>query len=215
VHSRIQESAALHAIVLAAGASTRFGTPKQLAQVNGRPLLQIVVERAVEVIGRAVTVVLGAYAAEIVPVLRNSPASIVINRDWNEGLASSVRAGVAQLPGSCAGVMLLLADQAAVSSADLARLAEAWQRQPDYIVAAQYAGTVGAPTIFPRTSFAALTRLHGDHGAQALLRSNPNRVVRVPLARAAADIDTPDDLIALTAVAQEIVRMRVRAGRGL
>jgi molybdenum cofactor cytidylyltransferase len=198
VQSSIKETATLHAIVLAAGASTRFGTPKQLAQVNGRPLLQIVVERAVEVIGRAVTVVLGAHAAKIVPVLRNSPASVVINRDWNEGLASSVRAGVAQLPGSCAGVMLLLADQATVSAADLARLAEAWQRQPDYIVAAQYAGTVGAPTIFPRTSFAALMRLHGDHGAQALLRGNPHRVVRVPLARAASDIDTPDDLIALT-----------------
>lgn len=198
MHSRTQETTALHAIVLAAGASTRFGAIKQLAHVDGRPLLQIVVERAVEVIGRAVTVVLGAHAAEIVPVLRNSPASIVINRDWNEGLASSVRAGVAQLPGSCAGVMLLLADQAAVSAAELARLAEAWQRQPDYIVAAQYSGTLGAPTIFPRTSFAALTRLHGDHGAQALLRSNPNRVVRVPLARAASDINTPDDLIALT-----------------
>lgn len=198
MQSSIKETATLHAIVLAAGASTRFGTPKQLAQVNGRPLLQIVVERAVEVIGGAVTVVLGAHAAQIVPVLRNSPASIVINRDWNEGLASSVRAGVAQLPGSWAGVMLLLADQATVSAADLARLAEAWQRQPDYIVAAQYAGTVGAPTIFPRTSFAALMRLHGDHGAQALLRGNPHRVVRVPLARAVSDIDTPDDLIALT-----------------
>lgn len=197
MQSSINETATLHAIVLAAGASTRFGTPKQLAQVNGRPLLQIVVERAVEVIGRAVTVVLGAHAAQIVPVLRNSPASIVINRDWHEGLASSVRAGVAQLPGSCAGVMLLLADQATVSAADLARLADAWQRQPDYIIAAQYAGTVGAPTIFPRTSFAALTRLHGDHGAQALLRGNAHQVVRVPLARAALDIDTPDDLIAL------------------
>jgi molybdenum cofactor cytidylyltransferase len=199
MQASISDTAALHAIVLAAGASTRFGSPKQLARVGGRPLLQIAVERAVEVIGRAVTVVLGAHAAEIVPVLRNSPASIVINRNWNEGQASSVRAGVAQLPGSCAGVLLLLADQAAVSSADLARLADAWGRQPEYIVAAQYAGTVGAPTIFPRASFAALMQLRGDHGAQALLRSNPDRVVRVPLARAATDIDTPHDLMALTA----------------
>jgi molybdenum cofactor cytidylyltransferase len=189
----------LHAIVLAAGASTRFGAPKQLARLGGRPLLRIVVERAVEVIGGTVTVILGAHAAEIAPVLRNSSASILVNRDWNEGLASSVRMGVARLPGSCAGVMLLLADQAAVSATDLARLAAAWRRQPDYIVSAQYAGTVGAPTVFPYTSFAALTRLRGDHGAQSLLRSNPSRVLRVPLSSAAADIDTPDDLIALAA----------------
>jgi molybdenum cofactor cytidylyltransferase len=200
VQSSIKETAALHAIVLAAGASTRFGAPKQLARLDGRPLLQIVVERAVEVLGPAVIVVLGAHAAEIMPVLRHSAASIVINRNWSEGLASSVRAGVTRLPGSCAGAMLLLADQVAVSAADLVRLAGAWLRQPDYIVAAQYAGIVGAPTIFPRSSFAALARLRGDHGAQALLRGHPDRVVRVPVARAAADIDTPDDLMALAAL---------------
>ena len=83
----------LHVIVLAAGASTRFGSPKQLAQVHGRPLLQLAVARAVEVAGQAVTVVLGANAAELVPLLRHTGASVVINREWAEGMGSSVRAG--------------------------------------------------------------------------------------------------------------------------
>nr|PZN79734.1 MAG: nucleotidyltransferase family protein [Pseudomonadota bacterium] len=188
---------ALHAVVLAAGASSRFGSAKQLVRVDGRPLLHTIVSRAVEVAGYAVTVVLGARAAELTPLLRHSPASVVINRNWSEGLASSIRVAVERLPGSCGGVMLILADQAAVTAQDLKRLAEAWQRQPDYIIAAQYGTTTGAPAIFPRWTFGDLLELRGDRGAQMLLRRYSDRVVRVPMPRAAIDIDTPEDLLEL------------------
>jgi molybdenum cofactor cytidylyltransferase len=193
-----EESAALHAIVLAAGASTRFGSPKQLVRVNGRPLLHAVVSRAVEVAGHSVTVVLGANAAELAPLLKHTPASVIVNRDWSEGMGSSIRTGVARLPGSCGGVMLLLADQAAVTTEDLRRLISAWRRQPEYIVAAQYRGTTGAPAIFPRTSFVDLTGLRGDSGARSVFMRNPDRVVRVPMDSAALDIDTPEDLLGIT-----------------
>src|ERR1044071_9034971 len=158
-----EESPSLHAIVLAAGGSTRFGSPKQLVRVDGRPLLHAAVARAVEVPGHAVSVVLGAHAADLAPLLRHSAASIVINRDWSEGMASSIRAGVSRLPGSCGGVMLLLADQAAVTAEDLRRLAMTWRRQPEYIVAAQYGSTLGAPAIFPASYFRHLTE-HDGHG---------------------------------------------------
>lgn len=166
-------------------------------------MLQVVAERAVQTVGRAVTVVLGAHAAEVGLALRNSPTSIVINPDWSEGLASSIRAGVASLPGSCSGVMLILADQLAVTAADLSRLIDAWRRQPLYIVAAQYGGAIGTPAIFPRTSFEALRRLHGDRGARVLLSANPDRVVRVPIARATFDIDTREDLLTFTEAQEE------------
>jgi molybdenum cofactor cytidylyltransferase len=193
-----EDSPALHAIVLAAGASTRFGSPKQLVRVDGRPLMHTAVSRAVEVAGHAVIVVLGANAAELAPLLRHSPASIVINRDWSEGLASSIRAGVARLPGSCTGAMLMLADQAAVTAEDLRRLAGTWRRQPEFIVAAQYGATLGAPAIFPSSCFRDLADLRGDRGAHALFRRNPDRVVRVPMESASLDIDTPEDLLRLT-----------------
>jgi molybdenum cofactor cytidylyltransferase len=185
----------LHAIVLAAGASTRFGSAKQLARVAGRPLLHTAVARAADVAGSAVTVVLGARAAELSPLLTHSQASVVINRDWREGMASSIRAGVARLPASCTAVLLMLVDQAAVTAEDLKRLASAWRRQPDYIVAARYGMTTGVPAIFPRSVFPDLASLRGDVGARVLLQRNPDRVVRVPMASAAIDIDTPEDLL--------------------
>ncbi len=189
----------LYAVLLAAGASTRFGSPKQLVRVAGRPLLHAAVTRAAEVTGNALIVVLGAGAAELAPLLRHSPGSVVINHDWREGLASSIRAGVARLPPACTGVLLLLADQAAVTTDDLKRLAGTWRKQPQYIVAALYAGTTGVPAIFPRNMFRELAELRGDTGARALLRRSADRVVRVPMPSAALDIDTPEDLLALQA----------------
>jgi molybdenum cofactor cytidylyltransferase len=187
----------LHAVVLAAGASTRFGSPKQLVRVDGRPLLHTVVARAVELAGHSVTVVLGAHAGELSALLRHSPASVIVNRDWEEGIASSIRAGVTRVSSACDGVLLLLADQPNVSTEDLRRLAGAWRRQTDYIVAAQYGTATGVPAIFPRTSFADLASLRGDRGARSLLQRNPDRVVRVPMPSAAIDVDTPEDLLRL------------------
>lgn len=189
----------LYAIVLAAGASRRFGSPKQLARVDGRTLLQTAVERAVALCGHAVIVVLGARAAELAPLLRRSPALLVVNRGWEEGLGSSIRAGIAHLPGSCDGVLLMLADQPAVTSADLRRLADGWRRQPECIAAALYDATVGVPAIFPRSCLRELGELRGDSGARALIARNPDRVVRVAIPRAALDIDTPEDLRSLEA----------------
>jgi molybdenum cofactor cytidylyltransferase len=186
-------------MVLAAGGSSRFGSPKQLVRVAGRPLLHTAVTRASEVTGNAVIVVLGSNAAEFAPLLRHSPGTVVMNHEWREGLGSSIRAGVARLPPTCNGVMLVLADQAAVTADDLRRLAGSWRKQPLYIAAALYSGTVGAPAIFPRGALRELARLRGDEGARTLLRRNADRLVRVPMPSAAIDVDTPEDLLTLAA----------------
>ena len=192
----------LYAIVLAAGASTRFGSAKQLVRVAGRPLLHITVSRAVDVTGSATFVVLGARAAELAQLLSHTPASVLINRHWREGIASSIRYGVSRLPAACNAVMLVLADQAAVTAEDLRRLAAAWRRQPGNVIAALYGGGMGVPAIFPRSLFSELSQLRGDIGARKLLQRNPDRVVRVPMESAALDIDTPEDLLALDTAQQ-------------
>src|SRR5690606_30286594 len=183
-----------HVLILAAGAASRFGSPKQLARLQGQTLLQRAVALGTGIAGQAVTVVLGAHAAAIAASLRGQAAGVVINRRWEEGLASSLRAGVAQLPGSAEGVLVMLADQVGVSAFDLQRLVSVWRQQPDHIAAARYGSQAGVPAIFPPHCSPAILELRGDAGARMLLNRMADRVVRVPMPGAAIDVDTPDDL---------------------
>jgi len=187
----------LHAIVLAAGASRRFGSPKQLVCYERQPLIQRVIAGATELAGSAVSVVLGAYATEIAATLPPGSASIIINRDWQEGIASSIRAAVARLPGACDGALFLLADQPLVGSHSLNRLAAAWRRQPRSIIASRYGAVTGVPAIFPRWCFSDLAGLRGDQGARILLRRYADHVVRLANPEAEVDIDYPEDLLNL------------------
>jgi len=191
------DSSHIHVVVLAAGASTRFGATKQLVRVNGRPLLHTVVSRAAELAGHSVTVVLGAHAGELAPLLKHSPAAVAVNREWAEGIASSIRTGVAHTPATADAILIMLADQAAVTTEDLRRLAGAWRRNPTSIATAQYGGSMGVPAIFPRWCYRELNELRGDRGAQALLQRHVDRLVRLPMPSAELDIDRPEDLLAL------------------
>jgi molybdenum cofactor cytidylyltransferase len=192
-------SAHVHVIVLAAGASRRLGQPKQLVQLQGRPALHIVVSNAVAVAGNAVTVVVGANASQLTYLLTHTPASSVVNKQWEEGLASSLRCGLAATPAAADAIMVLLGDQVCVTSDDLKRLLAAWNDQEGVIAAASYAQGIGVPAIFPRAYFSELAQLRGDEGARKVLQRNPDRVVRVPMPNAAIDLDTPEDLQTLTA----------------
>jgi molybdenum cofactor cytidylyltransferase len=197
IESTGTDSSHIHVVVLAAGASSRFGSTKQLVRVNGRPLMLTAVSRAVELAGHSVTVVLGAHAGELAPLLRHSPAAVAINRDWTEGIASSIREGVAHAAATADGVLIALADQAAVTTEDLRRLSGLWRRDPTSIAAAQYAGAVGVPAIFPRWCFRELLELRGDRGAQMLLQRHVDKLVRLPMPSAELDIDRPEDLLSL------------------
>jgi molybdenum cofactor cytidylyltransferase len=192
----------LHAVILAAGASTRFGSPKQLVRIGGSPVLHQLISHAAFVAGRSVTVVLGAHARDIAPALRQSAASIVVNRDWEEGLASSIRVAVESAPPRCDGLLLLLADQVAVTADDLKHLYAAWKRHPILVAAALYDGAPGLPAIFPRWTYPGLLELRGDRDARQVIRRNIDQLVRIPMTNASINLDTPEDLLALEQTAQ-------------
>ena len=196
--TQTRKTATLHAVVLAAGASSRFGSPKQLVRLDGHSLLQRAVAHATELLGAAVTVVLGAHAAEIAETMPPGNAGIIINRDWQEGIGSSIRAGVLRLPGACDGVMLLLADQPLVGSETLRRLMTAWRGHTRQIIASRYAGVTGVPAVFPRWCFGDLIALRGDAGARVVIRRYADHVIRLDHPEAAVDIDYPEDLLELS-----------------
>lgn len=188
----------LHTLILAAGRSSRFGnSPKQLALVNEQTLLERSINLA-KAIGET-TVVLGYEHDRLMLLVKG--AHIVVNPNWHEGIGSSIAYGVAALPANVSAVLILLCDQAAITSADLNVLCNRYKDVCDHInstpiVCASYANGVGVPAIFPRRFFAQLMALSGDLGAKKLLQNDA--VISVPMERAATDIDTQESWIQFT-----------------
>lgn len=178
--------------MLAAGASRRFEGVKALASIDGKPMIQWAVDALCSADIDGVTIVLGAHAAEILRQLKPGCATVAVHEDWPEGMAVSLRAGLAAVPSAESGVLIALADQPDIDAADYRRLIAAWRAAPETPAAAAYAHTRGAPCIIPAASRSALLTLRGDQGARVLLRSLPE-VIEVPMESAARDIDTRDD----------------------
>lgn len=184
----------LHAVILAAGDSRRYGTPKQLVPWNGGTLLQHAVAQATAVCNNTVTVVLGAQAETIHASLPNPSIEVIRNPDWREGVASSIRAGIAALPGRADAALIMLCDQPMITEAILFTLVQRWRQNPQSIVAGSYNNTHGVPAVFPRTFFPELLALQGDRGAKQVMNAHPQYLETLPLPEAGADIDTPADL---------------------
>jgi molybdenum cofactor cytidylyltransferase len=165
-------------------------------------MLRSAIECATQITEDRTIVVLGANAMELSATVGDCSGTLAFNRDWNEGIASSIRLGVGLLPVTCAAVMVLLADQPAVTSNDLKALVSAWSDEPQCMAAAFYKEVVGAPAIFPRRSFGELASLRGDVGARLLLQREGNRLLRVPMPNAGIDVDKPEDLLNLEQVGQ-------------
>lgn len=184
------------ALVLAAGGSRRLGRPKQLLAPLGEPLVHRMARLALEAGAAPVWVVVGAGAEGVRTAMADLPVSCVENPGWEEGLASSIRAGVsaaAAAEPAPDGLLVLLVDQPRVDGPLLARLLGAARAAPDRRVACAYGGGLGVPALFPSADFPALGRLRGDRGARDILRAAPERVVPVPFPDGAVDVDRPED----------------------
>jgi molybdenum cofactor cytidylyltransferase len=185
------------AILLAAGAGTRFGSAKQLALVEGEPLVRRAARAAIASGCASVRVVLGAHAAQVEAALAGLEVQLVPNSDWEEGMASSIRAGIdavaADHPRADAA-LLLLADQISVTSALLDTLIGLFEAGDADLVACAWAGTQGPPALFGRRFFSELEALRGDRGARSVLSAHREEVALVEFPEGDRDVDTPNDL---------------------
>jgi len=190
----------VYAIVLAAGASSRMGSPKQLLEWRNRPLLEHAVVNARAVLSERVIVVLGAQAEAVQASLDLNAVTAVVNPDWQQGMAASIRAGIRALPDSTAAALILLCDQPLINAGHLQKLLDVRQNEPERIVASYYLDSVGVPALFPADYFELLLALEGDRGAKPLLMKFEKELVKVALPEAVVDIDVSGDIERLTAV---------------
>ena len=186
------------AIILAAGASRRLGQPKQMVRITGETLLARTVRVVREAGADPVLVVLGANRESIAEAVDLSAVRVVVNPDWEQGIASSIHAGIESLlsrePGADAA-MILVCDQPKLTADHLKLLIGRFeQAQEPSIVSSRYAGIAGIPAIFPISQFPRLLALKGDTGARFLLRNPECPMISVDFAGGEADIDTPEDL---------------------
>jgi molybdenum cofactor cytidylyltransferase len=176
-------------LVLAAGEGTRFGGPKQLAKLDGRPLL----EHALEAISglERVVVVLGAHADEIRSRVDFGRAVPIVCENWHEGQAASLRAGVAAL-GSVDAVVVTLGDQPRITPEVIALALDRFDGSRP--VRTTYGGAPGHPVVLPGWMIPKVMELEGDRGARLLLEEAGTLEVEAGHLASAADVDTPEDL---------------------
>jgi molybdenum cofactor cytidylyltransferase len=185
------------AIILAAGGSSRFGRAKQLLSFQGESLVRRAVRTAIEAGCACVTVVVGDARDRIKTEVRETPAVIVENPEWQRGLGTSIRCGLRQLLSSrpeLDAVVLLACDQPFVDASVITSLIAQRENSRKPIVACSYANTLGIPALFSRSCFEALLALPDDSGAKALIESRSADVAQIEFEKGAIDLDTPADL---------------------
>lgn len=191
VHALHERSAG---IVLAGGAATRFGTPKQLLAWRGEPLVRVATLAAIRAGLAPVIVVVGAHADQVERAVGDLPLAVVWNTNWGEGQASSLRTGLNACPASIGSAVFLLADQPLVTQEVIRALVAAHATEAAAIVAPLIdEGRRGNPVLFDRETFPALRDLRGDAGGRAIFARHKVHYMPWHDVGISRDIDTPED----------------------
>ena len=188
------------AVVLAAGASTRIGIPKQLLQFRGQTFLRRAASVALEAGCRPVVVVTGANAAACRESLRGLDVLEAENQQWEFGISSSVRVGIEAIvtPNPrIAAVVLTLCDQPFVTRDVIVGLVKAHYETGCSIVAPRYGGSYGVPALFGKAHFTELSKLQGAAGAKQVIQKHLEKVQLLLFSEGEIDVDTPGDFARL------------------
>ena len=182
-----------------------MGRPKQLLPFKGETLLSRAARVALETQCRPVIVVLGSHAEALQEELAATEGRIIVNREWAEGMSSSIRCGLRALETGATqateAAILMLCDQPFVTSDIIRRLADEYIAHRPLLVASGYEAkgvkTTGVPALFSCSLFAELMELRGTAGAKRIIERHEKAGSVIAVPEAGFDIDTPDDYRAL------------------
>jgi molybdenum cofactor cytidylyltransferase len=184
------------AVVLAAGASTRFGSQKLLAEAQGAPLVRRTVEQVLAAGLDEIVVVLGREAQAVHAALDEMQVRFVVSPDFRAGMSTSLRSGIRSLATTVEAAIVVLGDQPGISASTILRLIEEYRRSGQPIVVPVYAGTRGNPVLFDASVFPELASVAGDQGGREVIGRDLSRVATVSLPFAMpADVDTVEDYL--------------------
>lgn len=186
------------AIILAAGVSSRMGEPKQLLKLGNQTLLNRCIETVSKVPFASMTVVLGAYAQEIIPTLPEDPGvDIFVNPNHRKGLGNSIASSVRHVMESDTpeAVVLILADQPYLKAEHLQTILNRHEPNADEILVSNYQNDLsGPPVLLTARFFPELCKLDGDNGAKAVISRHPEYCTKIDLSDfSPVDIDTAED----------------------
>ncbi len=190
----MSQSGAVAAVVLAAGASTRLGQPKQLAPIGGRPALAYTLDALRASSIDRVVLVLGHHADAIAAALDLTEITVVRNDAYAEGQSTSVLAGVKSLGDDVAAALMVVGDQPLLAPTVVDAIVRAYEQTGGPFIVPVYAGEWGNPVLLARATWPLLDNLKGDTGARPILRKHMDMVLEVPVPGSLLDdIDTPED----------------------
>ncbi len=184
-------------LILAAGAATRLGLPKQLLKFKGKTFISKNIETALSTNAENICVVLGSNAEAIQNEIKDFPVEIYFNEKWQSGMGSSIRFGLEcllNMNSDLSAIIVMLCDQPLIESKHINLLIEKFEQTKKPIIASTYKNTNGVPALFSKEIFAELLKIKGDKGAKKLIKSFPELVATVEMPEAEFDIDTPKDL---------------------
>jgi len=193
-------------IILAAGSSKRLGKPKQLLAYEGSTLLRHSIKAGLDSEATNIVVVLGAHAEQIKKEIEAEKVETVVNTEWEEGIASSIRIGLQTLinsNSSITGVVVMLCDQPYVTAALINNLIECHQLDGKPVIASVYGEVTGVPAYFNAKMFSKLFELKGDMGARSVIQKHFNEVATVDFPKGSVDIDTEADYKKMMEVNQQ------------